>query len=241
MLIKTIGIVLQTTKYSETSLIVKIYTAEHGLHSYIISGVRNKRSKNKASLFQPLAIVDIVVSGNGRASLKRITEINIHHAYSHLPYDTIKSSIGIFINEILVHSFKEPHPDEDLFEFIKSSLLILDISPGNNANFHLSFMLQLSRFLGFYPQGEYSSNSSVFDLQEGKFVNYLPQHPHYLNSAASALLSALLSTGYNELCSFNLGKTERKQLLNALVLFFQLHIPSFGEIKSTQVLEEIIR
>lgn len=239
MLHKTSAIVLQTTKYSETSLIVKAYTQESGLQSYIINGVRSKTSKNKAGLFQPLTLVDIVASGNER-SLLRITEISIHQPYSHLPYDVIKSSIGIFINELLLHSFKEPHPDEDLFLFIRNSLLILDLGTDNCSNFHLGFMLQFSRFFGFFPQGEYSSNTSVFDLQEGRFVNYLPHHSHYLNSNISAILSKLLFLSYEELTGFRMDKGERKQLLHALILYYQLHIPSFGLIRSLEILEEII-
>jgi DNA repair protein RecO (recombination protein O) len=236
---KTTGIVLLTTKFSESSLIVKIYTLDHGLQSYITSGSRSKKSKNKGNLFQPLALVDIVVSGSERASLKRITELATNHAYTDLPYNIIKSSIALFINEILVHVFREPHPDEDLFQFIKSSLLMLDLSTDNCANFHLSFMLQLSRFLGFYPQGAHSRDSSVFDLQEGRFVNYIPSHPHYLTSAPAALLSDLLKAGYSGAVSISMSRAERRQLLNALVLFYQLHITSFGTIRSAEVLEEI--
>jgi DNA repair protein RecO (recombination protein O) len=240
MLQKTSGIVLHTIKYSETSLIVKIYTQEFGFGSYIISGVRSKKSKNKAGLFQPLALVDIVVSGNERSALPRISEINIHQPYSHLPFDVIKSSIAIFINEILLHSFREPHPDEELFLFIRNSLLILDLDTASCANFHLGFMVQLSRFLGFPPQGEYTADTSVFDLQEGKFVNYLPHHPHYLHANSSIQLSELMRLSYSELSGLTLSKAERKQLLNALILFYQLHISSFGQIKSAAILEEII-
>jgi DNA repair protein RecO (recombination protein O) len=240
MLNKTSGIILQSTKYSETSLIVKIYTRDFGLGSYIVSGVRSKRSKNKASLFQSLALVDIVMAGNQRQAMSRISEISIHQPYYHLPFDIIKSSIAIFINEVLLHSFKEPHPDEELFLFLKSSLLILDLDTGGCSNFHLGFLLQFCRFLGFSPQGEYSGDTPIFDLQEGKFVNYLPKHSFYLNSHASGLLYRFAGSSYAELNDVKLSKEERKQLLNALVLFYQLHIPSFGTIKSIPVLEEII-
>ncbi|MCE3279727.1 MAG: repair protein RecO [Bacteroidetes bacterium] len=240
MLQKTSGIVLHTVKYSETSLIVKIYTRSFGLQSYIISGVRNKKSRNKASLFQPLTIVDIEVSGNEKSALQRITEINLNQPYSHLPYDVIKSSIGMFINEMILHSFKEPHPDEDLFLFVKNSLLILDLSSGTCANFHLGFLIQLSRFLGFSPHGEFNSNSSVFDLQEGKFVNYIPHHPHYLTASLSEILYKLIMMTYEEMEHVKISKAERKLLLNALVQFFQLHISSFGMIKSVDILSEIV-
>lgn len=239
MLQKTSGIILQTTKYSETSLIIKAYTQDFGFQSYIINGVRSKTSKHKAGLFQPLTLVDMVASGNER-SLLRITDISIHQPYNALPYDVIKSSIGIFINELLVHSFKEPHPDEDLFLFIRNSLLILDLSTESCSNFHLGFMLQFSRFFGFFPQGEYSAATPVFDLQDGKFVGSLPRHGHYLHANISALLSKLILLSYEELAGFRMDKAERKQLLHSLVLFYQLHIPSFGSIKSLEILEEII-
>lgn len=240
MLQKTSGIILHTVKYSETSLIVKIYTRSFGLQSYIISGVRNKKSRNKASLFQPLSIVDVEISGNERSALQRITEINLNQPYSHLPYDVIKSSIGIFINEMILHSFKEPHADEDLYLFLKNSLLILDLSSGSCANFHLGFLIQFSRFLGFSPHGEFNPDTTVFDLQEGKFVNYLPHHPHYLPASLSEILSMLMTMSYEELENMKISKTERKQLLNALILFFQLHISSFGIIKSVDILSEIV-
>lgn len=240
MLQKTCGIVLNTTKYSETSLIVKLYTRELGLQSCIINGVRNKRSKNKANLFQPLTLVDAVIMMNERSGLQRITEIALHQQYSHLPFDIIKSSIALFINEILVKSLKEAQGDPDIFDFIRSSLLFLDLSIENPANLHLSFMARLSRFLGFYPQGNYSSDTPVFDLQEGKFVGTFPQHAHFLSSNVSQLFSALLLLSYEDSHILKLHKTERKQLLTALILYFQLHLNGFGLVKSMEVLEEVI-
>jgi DNA repair protein RecO (recombination protein O) len=240
MLNKTSGIILQTTKYSETSLIVKMYTEGYGLQSYIVSGVRSKKSKNKASLFQPLALVDFVFTGNERSSLHRISEINISQPYNQIPYNIVKSTIALFLNEILVKALKETHADEDLFHFLKSSLQILDLEQNNSSNFHLCFMFRLSRYLGFYPQGAYTDNTSIFDLQEGTFVNYIPRHPHYLNSSLTFLLSSLMNLGYDEIMHFKIDRTERKMLLNALALFFQLHISSFGAIKSLDVLEEVI-
>lgn len=240
MLNKTCGIVLHTTKYAESSLIVKIYTRDFGLQSYIISGTRSKRSKNKASVFQPLTIVDLISTGNVKSTLHRISEINISQSYSHLPYDIIKSTISIFLNEILVKSLKESQPDEELFGFVKSSFLILDLNTGNCANFHLSFMLQLSRFLGFFPQGKYSDASPFMDLKEGCFTGRVPLHSYYLESKQSKKFSDLLYSGYDTIKDVQIDKSTRKQLLNALILLYQIHIESFGILKSPEILEEII-
>jgi DNA repair protein RecO (recombination protein O) len=239
MLQKTNGIVLQTTKYSETSLIVKIYTQNFGLQSYIVSGTRGRKSKNKSSVFQSLTLVDLVSTGNAKNSLYRISEINILQPYNNIPYDIIKSSLALFLNEVLVKSLKEPHPDDELFQFLKNSLLILDIYQENCSNFHLSFMLQLSRFLGFFPQGKYSENTPFIDLKEGSFIAKRPIHSCYLDQDLSKSFSDLLFGGYESLKDIKIDNYNRRQLLNGLIMLYQLHIDSFGVLKSPDVLEEI--
>lgn len=239
MLHKTTGIVLHTTRYAETSLIVKIYTRDSGMQAYIINGVRSRKSKHKASLFQPLAQVDLVVSGSEKNGLQRITEIAVHRPYEDIPYNIVKSTIALFLDEILLKSLREQHPDGDVFSFLENSLNVLDLHQGNCANFHLCFMIRLSRHLGFYPQGRYTAGTPVMDLQEGKFVSYIPQHPHYLTAKQSMLLSELLDLGYDTLAALKMDKAERKQLLGAVVLLYQLHIQSFGIVKSLEVLEEL--
>ncbi len=217
---------MHTTKYSETSLIIKIYTRHFGLQSYIINDVRSKKSKNKAALFQPLVLVDMVISNSNKGKLQRISEISIHHPYSSIPYNIIKSTIALFINEILYKSIKEEHPDDELFEYIKNSLLMLDIKNDSCSNFHIYFMIQLSRYLGFYPQGKYTSETPLFDLQEGCFVNYVPHHPHYLIAPFSELLNDFIIEGHEKFQEIKLNKPQRKQLLQALITFYQLHVTS---------------
>lgn len=240
MLHTTSGIVLHTIKYSESSLIVKIYTRNFGLRSYMVSGVRSKRSKNKATLFQPLALVDMIVSNSNKGDLHRISEISILHPYTEIPNDVIKSSIVIFLNEILYKALREEHSDEDLFDFIKNSLLVLDLKHDNCSNFHIFFMIQLSRFLGFYPQGKYTAETPVFDLKEGLFIPHLPSHIHYLTAENSKSLYDFIASGYETIHQVKIGHNERKQLLQAMIVFYQLHITSFKEIRSQEILEEVI-
>ena len=238
MLHKTSAILLHTTRYAENSLIVKAYTQHFGMQAYIINGIRTKKS-SKAAFFQPLALIDLVVSGNERTSLQRISEISIHQPYEEIPYNIVKSTIALFLNEVLLKSLREQHPDEELYSFIKNALGVLDLHHESCANFHIYFLLQLSRYLGFYPQGRHSSETPVLDLQEGRFVGRLPQHPHYLQAQGSAFLSAFLGLGFDSFHEVKMDKTERKQVLQAVVLLYQLHISSFGLLKSLEVLEEL--
>jgi DNA repair protein RecO (recombination protein O) len=240
MLHKTSGIILHTTKYSDTTLIAKIYTQNFGLQSYIISGVRSKKSKNKAAIFQPLALVNMVVSNTNKGRLQRISEINNEHPYSEIPYNIIKSSICIFLNEILNKALKEDHSDDDLFQYIKSSLLILDLKTENCSNFHIYFLTHLSRFLGFYPQGNYTDDTIYFDLREGFFTNQHPLHSLYLQPSYSMMLDALLKANYESLHLLNLTNLQRKEFLGYLIVYYKVHITSFGEIKSLEILEQII-
>jgi DNA repair protein RecO (recombination protein O) len=240
MLYKTSGIILHTVKYSESSIISKLYTENFGLQSYIISGIRGKKSKNKASVFQPLTLVEVISTGNSKSSLQRISEIGITLPYNHIPYDVIKSSIAMFLNEILVKSLRESQPDEELFQFLKNSFLILDLSQSNCANFHLSFMLQFSRFLGFFPQGKYTEKTPLIDLQSGKFVDAAPVHSYYLEGKQAEMFSALLYAGYDSIKDIKIDNLTRRQLLNGLILLYQLHIDSFGSLRSIDILEEII-
>src|ERR1017187_5840597 len=225
MLHTTSGIILHTIKYSETSLIVKIYTRDFGLQSYMVSGVRSKKSKNKATLFQPLALIEMVVSNSNKGTLQRISELNILHPFINIPYDIVKSSIAIFLNEILYKALREEHSDVDLFDFMKNSLLILDLKHENCSNFHIFFMIQLSRFLGFYPQGKCIPETPFFDLREGKFIDRLPEHFYYLNTQNSKMLYDFIGASYETIQQLKVDNNGRKELLQAMITFYQLHIP----------------
>ncbi|MBA3706116.1 MAG: DNA repair protein RecO [Bacteroidetes bacterium] len=240
MVHKTSGIILHTTKYSENSLIIKAYTRHFGLQSYIINNVRSKKSKNKATLFQPLTLLDMVVSNNNKSKLQRISEITVHHQYTSIPYDVIKSSIAIFIHEVLYRAIKEEHADEELFEYLQNALFLLDLTTDSCSNFHIYFMIQLSRYLGFYPQGKYTPGISIFDLQEGSFNNVTPIHNHYLNPAYSSFLNDFILASPGKYQLIMLNKSERKHLLQTLIIFYQLHVTSFGAIRSHTILEEMV-
>jgi DNA repair protein RecO (recombination protein O) len=240
MLHKTSGIVLHTTKYAETSLIAQIITLDFGVKSYIVNGVRGKKSKLKATVFQPMALVEMIVSNNEKTGLQRISEITIQYPYSEIPYNIIKSSIVLFLNELVYKAIKEQHPDENMFEYLKNSLQILDLKYDNCANFHIFFMIHLSRYLGFFPEGNYSESTPLFDLLEGRFVSRIPSHVNYLDATSAKLFSGFIDSSYTTIQHLIIDKQQRKQLVQALIKYYQLHISSFGEMKSYDILEQVI-
>lgn len=236
----TRGIVLHKTKYSESSLIVKVYTEHYGLQSYIIQGGRGKKSKTRATLFQPLAMLDMEVHHREKTDLQRIKEVKLALPFGSIPYDFAKSSIALFLTEILYKTLKPHDPDAELFEFLEGGIRFLDLTEESVANFHLLFLTRYSRYLGFYPQGEYTQQTQLFDLVEGTFRNSAPAYHLLLENPQSLYLSRLLGTKFEAIHTLNLPAEERKKLLRNLVDYYRVHIDGLKDIKSHEVLETVV-
>lgn len=240
MQIKSRGIVLHTTNYSESSLVVKIYTETSGLCSFIVSGVRTKNSRFKSSLFQPLSLVEVVASGKPGQTMYRITEIHLSPPFSGIPENVIKSSIAIFIAEVIYRSIKEEEPNPSLFHFMDSGIQIFDLSRENCSRFHLFFMTQLTRHLGSYPHGTCIRGVSVLDLREGLFRDSIPLHTDYLLPDVTALFYDLMQTDFENFHTIPIPSPLSKQLLAALVAYFEMHQTHGATIRSHRILETVM-
>ena len=192
---KTKGIVLRAVKYGETSLIVTMFTELFGLQSYLVNGVRtsSKKGSGKANLFQPTAILDLVVYHNELKHLNRIKEFKWSYLYQHIFSDVPKNAVALFMIELLTKCLKQPEANPELFEFCEDAFIHLDESVGSvMANFPLFFALHLPFFFGFRISDEYSDKNSIVDLQEGMFVPERPDHFHFLEGKQAEVTSELL-------------------------------------------------
>lgn len=221
MLHKTRGIVFRFTKYGDSSIIVTIFTELFGIQTYIVNGVRSKSSRSKIALYQPLTLLDLVVYYKENASIKRIKEIKCLHAYQNIPADIRKSSLAIFINEMINRTVKDESHAQEIFEFLFHALILLDHQETNLENFHLIFLIKLSRFLGF---GAHQSEEIL--------------GVRILNPEEEALLKRLITAEFTEFIPMT--NEQRRDLLEAILRFYTLHIESLGEIKSIQVLKEVM-
>ncbi|RLD69962.1 MAG: DNA repair protein RecO, partial [Bacteroidetes bacterium] len=177
MLLKTRGIVIKQTKFSDSGVIVKIFTDELGIQSFFVRGMRKKKSKSKAALYQPLTLLNLVVSYSENKSLHNIKEVSVDYPYQTITENMLKRTLLFFIDELLHKSLKEESQNKELFSWIHNSLVWLDLAEEGVVNFHLIFMMQLTLFLGFYPKNETVGEQFVFDMQEGRFLNNRPVHP----------------------------------------------------------------
>jgi DNA repair protein RecO (recombination protein O) len=240
MIIKTRGIILRTVKYSETSIIADIYTEAKGLRAYIISGVRTPRAKVSAGLMQVMSLVDLVCYDKEEANkLNRIKEIKAAYVYNSLPFDVQKSAVGIFIAEVTKRTIKEAEENKGLFNFIFDVFQFLDEKPRGYTNLHITFLCEMSNYLGFHPHKETYTEGSVFDLKEGHFTEGIIGHSHFLDSHLSKILRGVLETDWHRSDEVKITREERRQLLTELLNFYRFHIDNFPEINSLKILQEV--
>jgi DNA repair protein RecO (recombination protein O) len=228
MLFKTKGIVINYIRYRETSVIVKIYTEEFGIQTYIENGVRSAKSKNKIALFQPLTLLDLVIYHKEGKDIHRISEMKCNHPFQTLPFDIYKSSIALFITEILGKTLHEETSNAALFYFLHNSILWLDETPDHFENFHLQFLLQLGGYLGFSPENAHEISNELS-------LHNLP----VLSKDLENQLDKLMNTQYDE--APKMDRFSRNQLLDSIILFYRLHVDTLTEVKSLAVLHEVMR
>lgn len=241
MLIVTKGIVLHTVEYSETSIIVKVFTEQFGMQSYLVKGVRKARSKIKRNLFGPLSLIEITAYRKENAGLSVAKDVTCHEQLNHIATDIRKMAVAVYINELVYRSIQGEMPDQQLYNFLYGTALGLDSAVTSVAGFHLVFAMQLAHHLGFGPHDNYTPANNIFDLQEACFRDHLPDHPYYLVEPLSRLWHELTGFSTSEALPQDFTYAVRQALLERLMDYFRLHVPAFGEMKSHRVLNEVFR
>jgi DNA repair protein RecO (recombination protein O) len=238
MLHKTRGIVFKTTDYGETSVIVQIFTEKFGLQSYIINGVKKPRAKISRNMLQPLHLLDMVVYHKNTGQVQRIAELKNSPVLQTIPYDVIKSSLVLFLNEVLYKAVRQQSADENMFDFIFNAIEWLDNQTEGVANFHLLFLTRLTRFLGFSPNQV--ANADYFDMKNGVFSKYKPEGFSYLSPPHTQNFYNLLQSSFENINQLKFSNDERRYLVQKLLEYYALHIEGFGSIRSHEVLEEVL-
>lgn len=235
------GFVLQSLRYGDSSLIVKIYTLNSGLQTYMVRGVNGKASRNRVAFFQPMTFLRFLQSGKPRqGGMVYLKEPESAYTFQTIPSVMNKSAILMYLSELLSHTLTQQERNEELYQFVYQSIVWLDLVESGYANFPLFFTLELSRFLGFYPRANYRSNA-YFDMMEGQFVDKLPVHPYYLEKEQSAVLAQLLNRGVDDMAELTLTGLQRNEILDRLITFMRLHAPVLKGLQSHEILKSVLR
>lgn len=240
MLQKIKGIVLRTLKYSDTSIIVDMYTEESGRASFLVAIPRSKKASVKSVLFQPLSFLELEVDCRPTVTLHRVKEAKSFYLFSSIPYHPYKSAMALYLSEFLYRAIREEAENRPLFAYLQHSITWLDACADGFANFHLVFLMRLSRFLGLYPNLDDYHEGDYFDLLNASFTSVCPQsHAFYIQPAEAARLRLLMRMNYDTMHLFAMNREERSRCLTIINDYYSLHLPDFPALKSLDVLKEM--
>jgi len=235
----TQGIVLQQIKYGDTSLICQIYTEEFGRKSFLFKGIRSKKSKIHPNILQALSIVNLEVYLKKNHGISLVKEASPGIIFSHFPYDINKSAQAMFIAEVLNICVKEEEANSVLYAFVRNSIEYFDLVEDGAANFHILFLVKLSKHLGFYPSAKLNAEEAVFDMKEGIYKDKFVLHPDYMDVQNSELLDRIQNSNYEQLSGLLLSQSKRNELLDNILKFYSMHVEGISRLKSFGVLKEV--
>ena len=236
---KARGIVLNTVKYGDSSMVAQLLTDVGGRCSYMVQGVRSSRGRgSKAALLQPMFAVEFEGLESSKMDMHRFRELRSGIVLQSTPFDVRKSTIALFMAEVLYRLIRESEPNESLFNFVWGSIEALDAMDEGVANFHLWFLANISHFLGFSPGNEYQEGD-WFDMREGLYTDVMPLHDEVCKPESAQLLARLLACRVDELGEIALSRSQRVDMLTSLVNYYSIHLDSIRRVESIRILQEV--
>ena len=237
MLTKTEAIVLHSLKYGETKLIVDMFTRLHGRLSFVVRLPKTQHGRLKKQYFQPLTLLNIECDVRPQLQLQQLRDASIFTPLPSLLTHPQKLSISLFLAEFLYHALRGEQQNEPLFDYVASSIQWLDSREQNFANFHLVFLMHLSRFLGFYPNIEVGG--LYFDLRVASFCTAPPLHRDFLMPQEASMLHLMMRMDFPNQHLFHMNRIQRNRCIEVALQFYRLHLPDFPDLRSLEVLREL--
>jgi len=239
MIESTRAIVLHQIKYSDSGIIVQFFTRKYGRLSCLVRGFGNRKSGRNKALFQPLSVLDLSFYYKDTREIHTIKDFSSVYSPVEIWSNIKKCSVAIFLGEVLTSVLREESPNEPLYQFIENSVRYFNESGESDANFHLAFMARLTGFLGFEPAAEITGAKKYFDMLNGRFINYPPEHRHFANPEVSEILAALFSSSPEKTKNIIMTGSRRNEVLDIIVNYFALHLPGLKRINSLEVLRQV--
>lgn len=240
MLTRTKAILLHHVRYSDSSLIAHFYTQEYGRLSVMVKGISSKRGSARFNYFQPLNIFNTELYYYENRELHNLKEMSLAYVPQRIYGDIHRTTVAMFISELLHNVIREQDVNKMLFDFIESSVISLDEMTAGISNFHLWFLVAFTDYAGIGPSHTEIENC-FFDMLTGQFTQLRPMHPDFLDPESAASLNLLLHMPATEVASLRLSGEERTDLLTHLLKYYSLHLPGIRQMKSLQVLKDVFR
>ncbi len=233
------GVVLNVVRHNDTTNVVTMYMRDYGAVTFLVTLSRSKRAEVRSVLFRPLALLRVTWKPRVRTGLVRPKAVEVLLPYVTLNHEPRKAAIALFMAEFLYRVLRHEQSNEGLFIFVRHALEWLDLAQEGFANFHLTFLMRLTRFLGFYPNGERYEEGAGFDLLSGNFVMARPLHAHYVEPLRAQYLPSIMRMNFDTMHVFKWSRFQRDELLTVMLEYYRLHIPGLPELNGVSVLKEL--
>ncbi len=240
MLVKTKAILIHHVRYSDNSLIAHFYTQEFGRISVMVKGISSRRRGTRFNYFQPLNIFNLELYRYENREIHNLKEMSLAFIPEKIPGDIHRTSVALFISEILYNVIREEDANRMLYDFIESSVITLDNITAGISNFHLWFLVAFTAYAGIGPTHT-TMHDCYFDMLTGQFTALQPMHPDILEPRNAAILNRLLQMPAEEIDTLQLSGEERTELLASILKYYNLQLTGIRQIRSLQVLKEIFR
>ncbi len=232
----TRAVVLRTIRHGDRTMVLKAWTSRHGLRAYLVR-TGGKQGSSAAAL-QPLTRVEIVADEHPERDIQTLREMRVSRPYLNLAHDPVRGALALFIQEVLCRTLRVESAEEGLDEFVHEALEAMDTAD-ELRHFPLVFLLRLSGHLGFFPEAP-GPGEDRFDLREGHFIAGATPHGHTMAPAISAAMVSMLEVGFHDTPSVTLSPTQRRDLLDHLLLYFRMHVEGMGELRSPAMLHQVL-
>ncbi|MDO5665351.1 MAG: DNA repair protein RecO [Bacteroidia bacterium] len=239
MYYKTQAIVLSNAKYNDKFSITHVFTRDFGRISYLLPKTHGKRSKINPALFSPLSILNLEVEHLPLREIQRLKEVERQILLYDIGSDITKVSLTFFLSEFLSKVLRETDNNEILFDYLRQAVEVLEETKIGLANFHLTFILGLTRFLGIYPNLDNYAKGCCFDMLNGEFTYRILTHNYYLRDRESAYLNELSRINFSNMHLFKMSRDDRNLIIERLLTYYRLHLYDFPAMKSLDVLREL--
>ena len=220
-------------------MIVDMFTKAHGRLSFMVNIPKSSKARVKKQLFQPLTLLEAEVDVRPKAQLQKLHDVRLASPFTTIPFHPHKLAISLFVAEFLFYALRSEQRNEPLYDYISSSIQWLDSQKDRYANFHLVFLMRLSRFLGFYPNLDNYQTGDYFDLRESMFLPSPPTHRDFLIPQEAEKVQLMMRMDYPTMHLFQMSHQERNRLLEVTITYYRLHLTDFPELKSIAVLQAL--
>lgn len=227
------AIVLRTVKYNDKRLIADLYTDLHGRMACVMP---------VKCMLVPFNIIELELNYHPNQAIQAVrslTSISNIHVLQDIRFNPVKSVIALFLAEFLLNVLREETPNPLLFDYLTTSIQILDRSDRGTANFHITFMMRLTPFMGISPNIEDKTDTAYFDLADACYTSKVPHHTHFLTPDEARKLPWLLHMDFSNMHLFRMSRTQRNRCLDVLTDYYRLHLSAFGKLKSQEVLQDV--